>query len=354
MNNNYDKKIYVTYCKKPKGTMTVNNRKVKKYNYYLNGKLVTQPKTVSRLRSLYIPPAYRNVIISKSPFNKIQAIGVDDRGRKQYIYHPNFIKSQISKKYQNIRTLGKTIIDIETDNKNEIRKLCKKRVCDLNLPEDYIPIIVFLLLNYHFRIGNQKYEHDNNSFGITTLKKEHIKFLDNQSHFKIQFNGKKGVINSVEDNNETIYKLLKMLVRNCNQDPHLFCYPNRYNRTTLITPELVKNYFKTKYNADITPKMFRTWYANYHLLSYLKDINKNRPDLIGKRMTKKQINALVKNSSTYVSQKLNNTPSISKKSYIDPKLLNTILLNPSKFINQIPNNKKKIHTHLHKLWKDVN
>ena len=60
--------------------------------------------------------------------------------------------------------------------------------------------------------------------------------------------------------------------------------------------------------------MFRTWYANYHLLSYLKNINKNRPDLIGRQMTKKQINTLIKNSSKYVSDKLNNTPTISKKS----------------------------------------
>ena len=217
----------------------------------------------------------------------------------------------------------------------------------LDTPTDLYPIIVNMLLKYHFRIGSQKYENDNNSYGITTLCKTHIKILGG-NRFCIQFTGKKGVENRIEDNDLNMLKVLKILMRESGDDNHLFCYL-RDGKQSMITSEQIKNYLKDTYGSYITPKMFRTWYANYHLLSYLKNINKNRPDLIGRRMTKKQINTLVKNSSKYVSDKLNNTPSISKKSYINPAILNKVLINPSRFIDTIPNDKKNIHLYLQEL-----
>jgi len=344
---NFDNKNFWTYLKKPCGfTKTINNGKIKKapkYKYYLNQQLVIQPKLLDRLHKLYIPPAYTNVIIAKSPNYKIQAIGVDVKGRKQYIYHPNFIKSQLSKKYDDIVCLGDKIINMEKDIKNKLQNICDKGTI-IDTPNDLFPIIINMLLKYHFRIGNQKYENDNNSYGITTLCNKHIKF-GTGNNFTIEFIGKKGVENRINDNDILMANALRILQRESADNEHLFCY-QRDGKNSIITPEQVKTYLNNTYKTHITPKMFRTWYANYHLLSYLKDINKNRPDLIGHKMTKKQINTLVKNSSKYVSDKLNNTPTISKKSYINPLILNKVLVNPSKFISNIPTKKRDIHTYL--------
>ena len=94
--------------------------------------------------------------------------------------------------------------------------------------------------------------------------------------------------------------------------------------------------------------MFRTWYANYYLLLYLKNLKK-KEGMITNDMTKKRIKSLVKDSSIYVSSKLNNTPTISKKSYINPKILDIIIKNPNDFVNKIPYNKDKIHIFLQKI-----
>lgn len=338
--NNYNKNKFWTYEKKNKNDKPI---------FIINQKVISSSSPLfDRLCKLYIPPAYQDVVIAKSSKNKVQAIGIDTKGRKQYIYHPKYIQGQIQKKYNNIINLGNKIIKIEKDNRKEINNIITN--LKFNLPRDYLPIILLLLLKYHFRIGSQKYEKDNNSFGITTLKKEHIKFLNNDDKFAIEFIGKKGVLNKVEDTNKSIYSILKMLVNQNNDDDHLFCYKIQNENKKYISAEDVREYLKQKYNANITPKMFRTWYANYHLLSYLKDISKNDPLLVSNKMTKKQINNLVKNSSTYVSNKLNNTPTISKKAYIDPEILNSVLKNPSKFIQSIPNKKEDIHLYLTKIF----
>jgi DNA topoisomerase-1 len=347
---NFDHKHFWSYMKKPYGTMKViKNNKIKKvpnYRYYLNQQLVEEPNLLNRLHSLYIPPAYTNVIIAKSPDYKVQAIGVDVKGRKQYIYHPKFIKRQLNKKYNNIVSLGDKIIKMEKDVKSKLQDIVNKGTI-LDTPNDLYPIIVNMLLKYHFRIGSQKYENDNNSYGITTLCKNHIKLLGNNK-FCIEFTGKKGVQNKVEDTDSNMYNILNILLRESADNNHLFCYL-RDGKQSIISSNQIKKYLKNTYGTYITPKMFRTWYANFHLLSYLKNINKNRPDLIGRQMTKKQINTLVKNSSKYVSDKLNNTPTISKKSYINPSILNKVLVNPSRFIDTIPNDKKNIHIFLKEL-----
>lgn len=347
---NFDHKHFWSYMKKPYGTMKViKNNKIKKvpnYRYYLNQQLVEEPNLLNRLHSLYIPPAYTNVIIAKSPDYKVQAIGIDVKGRKQYIYHPKFIKRQLNKKYNNIVSLGDKIIKMEKDVKSKLQDIVNKGTI-LDTPNDLYPIIVNMLLKYHFRIGSQKYENDNNSYGITTLCKNHIKLLGNNK-FCIEFTGKKGVQNKVEDTDSNMYKILNILLRESGDNNHLFCYL-RDGKQSIISSNQIKKYLKNTYGTYITPKMFRTWYANFHLLSYLKNINKNRPDLIGRQMTKKQINTLVKNSSKYVSDKLNNTPTISKKSYINPSILNKVLVNPSRFIDTIPNDKKNIHIFLKEL-----
>ena len=374
--SNYNKRQFWSYkrlneLKKTKKDKTNTTKKTKKIFHIINNKVVTDTNIIERLDKLYIPPAYKDLVVAKSETNKIQVIGTDARGRRQYIYNPTYTKKRNTRKYVNVMDLGKSIIKIEKDNTTMLNDLSKKPYSKWVLPEDYIPIVIYMLRTYNFRIGNECYANDNESYGITTLKKEHIKFLGtgksvDASKFKIEFVGKKGIINTYTDNNKQISNLLQILIKNASSDGYLFKYNNNNNNNNnnnesnkkhdsnykssdkqLITPEHIHTFFQEKYNAYITPKMFRTWYGNFHMLNYLNKIFKE--DKLKPKMLKTEIRDLVKSCSKHVSDKLNNTPTISKKSYIDNKILDLVIKNPYKFASSIPNTMEEQHIFLYKI-----
>lgn len=325
------------------------SKKTKKVFHIINNKVVTDKQIIERLDKLYIPPAYKDLVVAKSETNKIQVIGTDTRGRRQYIYNPTYTKKRNTRKYDDVMDLGKSIIKIEKDNTTMLNELSKKPYSQWVLPEDYIPIIIYMLRTYNFRIGNECYANDNESYGITTLKKEHIHFLgkDTSSKFKIEFVGKKGIINTYTDKNSQISDLLHILIKHASSDGYLFKYEPEKKDKQLITPEHIHTFFQDKYNAYITPKMFRTWYGNFHMLNYLNKIFKE--DKLKRRMLKTEIRELVKSCSEHVSDKLNNTPTISKKSYIDNKILDLVIKNPYRFASSIPNSIEEQHDFLYKI-----
>ena len=363
--SNYNKRQFWSYkrlnelkkTKKDKDTNTT--KKTKKVFHIINNKVVTDKQIIERLDKLYIPPAYKDLVVAKSESNKIQVIGTDNRGRRQYIYNPSYTKKRNTRKYDDVMDLGKSIIKIEKDNTTMLNELSKKPYTKWVLPEDYIPIIIYMLRTYNFRIGNECYANDNESYGITTLKKEHIHFLGTSksgdaSKFKIEFVGKKGILNTYTDKNLQIANLLQVLIKHASSDGYLFKYETEKNDAKhktgdkqLITPDQIHNFFQDKYNAYITPKMFRTWYGNFHMLNYLNKIFKE--DKLKPRMLKTEIRDLVKSCSEHVSDKLNNTPTISKKSYIDNKILDLVIKNPYKFASSIPNTMEEQHTFLYKI-----
>ena len=224
---------------------------------------------------------------------------------------------------------------------------------------DYIPIIIYMLRTYHFRIGNERYIDENNSYGITTLKADHVKFDKNK--FTIEFVGKKGVINTYTDDNPLIFKLLKTLIlaskKHDSNGEYLFKYPSissnasNQNSRVFITPEEIQKYFNDTYNAYITPKMFRTWYGNYHFLLYLKKLLNE--GIIKPRLTQQAKMQIVKDCSEYVSSKLNNTPIVSKKSYIDDKIMEIIMRNPYTLAHKIPDLPENQHSFLYSIIKKL-
>ena len=368
-NSNYNKRQFWSYKKliersknisntlkkeyqdKDNTNKNTNKKNTKKLFHIINDKVITDKNLIKRIESIYIPPAYKDLVIAKSENNKIQVIGTDNRGRRQYIYNTKYTKKRNERKYDDIMDLGKSIIKIEKDNETMLTTLTNKKYETWDLPNDYIPIIIYMLKMYHFRIGNECYTKNNNSYGITTLKKEHIHFLPNNK-FKIEFIGKKGIVNTYTDNNMIILKLLKKLIENSSQDNFLFKY-NHINQNTneksnqLITPEHIHLFFQDKYNAYITPKMFRTWYGNFHMIHYLQELFKE--DKLKKQMLKSEIRDLINKCSEHVSNKLNNTPTVSKKSYIDNKILDLVIKNPYHFSKNIPDTIEEQHQFLYKI-----
>jgi len=281
------------------------------FKYYKNKIEITDSKELDKIKLLKIPPAYDNVTIINN--KKIIAYGYDSKNRKQVLYNPKFIAKQNIKKYDKIST-----------SINFFSKLKKKIATDLDSNNEKIKaisVIVTLILTCGFRIGNKKYEKENNSVGLTTLKYKHLKFENNK--ILIDFIGKKGVRNIAYCENHKIYEYLFNKYNNAaKMDDYIFNYENN----KIITSNDVNEYLKSisllysKSNTIITTKDLRTWNANILFITFFKKIRKNRkgdPDIDNER----NINKDIKKAIEMVAEKLHNTYSICKKSYIDPKII---------------------------------
>lgn len=288
---------------------------------------ITDSSAIEKIRELKIPPAYDNVTILNN--KKIIAFGYDSKNRKQVLYHPAFIAKQNQKKYNKISASIRFF-----------SKLKRKVADDLNRGDEKtvaIAVIITLILTCGFRIGNKKYEKDNNSVGLTTLKYKHLQFQENKNKFIIDFIGKKGVRNVAECDNKTIYTYLYQKNKNNIEDTttpdHKEAYIFQYDGGKVITSNDVNEYLRVisaPYSIIITTKDLRTWNANMLFLTNykkLRKLRKRRPtddetdDVTEAKDNEKDI----KKAIEMVAHKLHNSYSICKKSYIDPKIIEDLL-----------------------------
>ena len=340
----------------------------------------------TRLQSLYIPPAYKNLQVAQSASNKIQVVGEDTAGRTQYIYHDRYKAGLEKRKYANLDELGRYIILIEKDNhaaltrilaNPELRLLSKPEHRLLSKPEDrllskpeLIQIMIYMLRTYHFRIGCQKYAELYGSYGISTLRPQHFKPAAN-GDISITFIGKKGVKNQGTETRAQGKRLIQLLLQHYKNLKHgsskskarnpdyLFRYlddvgdaknKSGAHETGLITSDDIQDFFKQKYDIYATPKMFRTWYANYHMLEYLRDTNLD--ELLIANPSKQKLATQIKTAiGEHVSRALNNTPAICRKNYINNRLLVDITARPKYYITECRKQKtpEKLHKYLGRL-----
>ena len=132
-------------------------------------KHIKQKKIIKRIKALAIPPAYQSVWICPLPNGHIQATGFDDKNRKQYIYHEMWTDLQNQQKFNNLRGFIKALPQIRKGAKKDLmrKKLCKKKV---------LAALVLLLDETYARVGHEKYTQDNDSYGLTTLRKKHVEY----------------------------------------------------------------------------------------------------------------------------------------------------------------------------------
>jgi DNA topoisomerase IB len=379
------KKKFIPLNKKTLKSRGKDNTIIEKVVFTINPKTkknIPQLKLneiLSRLKTTYIPKHLNNVQLSESPKNRVQIIGQDDKGRQQYFYAKEYANKSENRKYKTLKNLSLIIHKLESDNIKKSISLYKKLKKNPNYQptkQEMIELINYFLLYHHIRIGNKQYLDKYGSTGISTLKKQHFKFTTDKKgneHCLVSFKGKKGVINNcrieyrgndnmnynannVSGSNKNglgsnngnglgsnihekdihyfIIKILKLLNANKERDNFVLDYSyrnpitNSYGRSIVDTTDY-KNYFKDKYRIEITPKMFRTWFANYYLVNYLVLNNKNILNDIKKCETKGQrksyISTLKNDIITQISNNLNNTPEICKKKYINNKFLSDVL-----------------------------
>jgi DNA topoisomerase-1 len=268
------------------------------------GNRITDRGEIDRLNSIGLPPAYADAWFCADPEGHLQATGIDARGRKQYRYHPQFREKRDNAKYEGLLEFGKALPRL----RRRVEKDLKRR--DLTR-EAVIAAVVRLLDTEHIRIGNEEYARENKSFGATTLRARHLRRTGHG--LMMRFTGKHGIVHEVKITDTN----LKRICKRCQELPGqmLFQYVNGDGEPKPVTSTDVNDYIKEATGGDFTAKHFRTWSASV---------------IACDQMLKKAEDAriTVKTVVAPVAEALGNTPAISRKSYVHPKLLEAVKEDP--------------------------
>ena len=276
-----------------------------------DGARVTDRDTIDRLNSLALPPAYIDAWFCKDSNGHLQATGIDARGRKQYRYHPDFRARRDKKKYLGTIEFGAAL-----------PKLRRKVAADLKKPatsrDAVLAAVIRLLDTQYLRVGNEQYAKDNKSFGATTLRSRHMKRTG--SKLMMRFKGKHGIVHEVPITESN----LKRVVRRCDELPgqHLFQYVGEDGEPCPVTSADVNEYIREATGGDFTAKNFRTWGAS--VIAFEKMLE-------GVEQEKAKVT--LKTVLEPVAEALGNTPAISRKSYVHPKLVEAAREHPRDPLN---------------------
>ncbi|MCD6077262.1 MAG: topB [Ramlibacter sp.] len=268
-----------------------------------NGDAVTDEATLERIRKLAIPPAYEDVWICPKANGHLQATGRDARGRKQYRYHPQFREVRESTKYEHMMEFARAL--------PAIRAKLAEHMALRGLPRDKVlATVVHLLETTLIRVGNDDYARDNKSYGLTTLRNPHVKV--DGSELRFQFKGKSGKTWRLQLKDRRIAKI----VRACQELPgqRLFQYRDEDGEVREVTSADVNAYLKEITGADITAKDFRTWAGTVMAALALQEF-----EAFDTKATQKKN---LRDAIERVSSRLGNTPTICRKCYIHPEVLN--------------------------------
>ena len=267
-----------------------------------DGRRITDAEELLRIRALAIPPAYENVWICIDPRGHLQATGRDARKRKQYRYHPEWRTVRDGAKFGRMIEFGEAL--------PRLRRRVRRDLTLPGLPRDKVLALVVGLLDVtRLRIGNEDYAKQNSSFGLTTLRNRHARFV-RDGRLVLEFRGKGGAehVITVDD------KRLVRLVRRCQQLPgqQLFQYVDDEGVHRAVTSDLVNDYLREAMGAEFTAKDFRTWGATLHAIALMARAPLPVPP--SERALKRCIVAAI----AEVAQELRNTPAVCRKSYINP------------------------------------
>lgn len=309
-------------------------KKGKNFVYMKKGSIITNEKVLEFIRKLVIPPAWINVMISSNKNDKVLCVGEDAKGRKQYKYNPKFIEEQTNNKYYNrLIEFGKIVNTIRKD----MFRILRKRKWTL---EKTVAFIVYIIDSCSLRVGNEKYKEENSSYGITTLEKRHIVIKTTSVYF--DFVGKKGVDNSCRFTDSLMISLFRSINSEFepNVDEAFFKYYGQHDKVYGINSSHINDFLKQY--GDISAKDFRTWAANIYIVKYLYNCVK-KLDENGEieDMSDRNCTMVVNKCLDLVSEKLNNTRAICKKSYICNDIFEDFKEDPKNFYNKVKTYGKK-------------
>lgn len=257
-----------------------------------------------RCRALVIPPAWREVWICPHPNGHLQAVGVDDAGRRQYVYHPRWVEQRSAEKHERVVRFGRRLPQVRARVREDLGSgtLDAAAVC---------AVAVRMLDLGCFRIGSDVYTAENGSFGLTTLERRHVRRRGGVLEF--DFTGKSGVEHHVEIDDPAVVEEVERMRRRRSGDPALLAW--RDGRTwRSLTPADVNDYLRSLVGAEASAKDFRTWHGTVLAAAALAEA----PDASsGKMAARRAVAAAMREVADY----LGNTPALARSAYVDPRVV---------------------------------
>jgi DNA topoisomerase-1 len=270
------------------------------------GRAITERKALARLRALAIPPAWTDVWIAPTAAAHIQATGRDQRGRKQYRYHPDFVLMRDATKFEHMIEFASAL--------PAVRRRIAADLGRRGLPlEKVVAAIAWLLDATLIRVGNREYARENGSFGLTTLRDRHVAV--EASTIRFEFKGKSGKTWRLKLADRRVARVVK----SCQDIPgqHLFQYIGEDGARHSVGSGDVNAYLRAISGRDITAKDFRTWHGTVLAATCLGAYPAAEAKTTAKANVREAIEA--------VADALGNTPAICRKCYVHPEVIEAYL-----------------------------
>ena len=264
-----------------------------------DGRPVTDPILLARLKALVIPPAWRKVWICPTPNGHLQAMGYDEKGRRQYIYHPRFRALRDAAKFNHLITFAEALPALRERIAADMRRPARSR-------RAVLAAVVHLLETTMIRVGSAEYARRNGSFGLTTLRRKHVTVEGAELRF--QFKGKSGKQWRLSIRDRRVANILRAL----NELPgqHLFQYLDEAGERQAVASTDVNAYLKAATGENITAKDFRTWNGTVLAVNALMAEEAGESPTARKRALNRAI--------SQVAARLGNTVSVCRECYIHP------------------------------------
>jgi DNA topoisomerase-1 len=286
----------------------IRRKRAGRYFAYIgvDGRPVRNPVELRRIKALAIPPAWAGVWICSSAEGHLQATGCDAKGRKQYRYHLQWQAIREETKYHRMLAFGQVL--------PRVRAQVERHLSLPGLPREKVLATVVRLLDTTFiRVGNEEYARTNRSFGLTTLRNHHVGITGGTLRF--QFRGKSGKLHTIDLNN----RRLANIVKRCQELPgyELFQYLDNNSQCQTIDSTDVNAYLREIAGQGFTAKDFRTWAGTVLTAVALRECEAYTSQTQAK---KNIVHALAA-----VAARLGNTPTICRKCYVNPAVLDGYL-----------------------------
>jgi DNA topoisomerase I len=268
------------------------------------GRRITEPSVLARIRELAVPPAWKDVWICPWPMGHIQATGIDAAGRKQYLYHQRWRERRDRQKFDSMIEFAGSL------------PLLRRRVeRDLGVggmpPERVLACATRLLDRGFFRIGSEDYAEENDTYGLATMRKRHVTVDGNLVTFDYESKGRKRRVQSIAD--PAVAEVIRALRTRRGGGHELLAFKEGGRWVDVKAPD-INGYLKDATGGDFTAKDFRTWSATVLAAVALAV---SGPAATGSKTARTRAkNRAVKEVARY----LGNTPAVCRASYIDPRV----------------------------------
>ena len=270
------------------------------------GNRITDEDSLERIKSLAIPPAWKDVWISANASSKLQATGVDGAGRKQYLYHPSFRAQREQEKYDKLIRFAEGLPDL--------REAMSEHMDNDLLDRDRVSAIATRLINRGwFRVGTERYAKESKTFGITTLRKNHVTVRGHRIAF--HFRGKhRSEIRTILVDSELAESVKELLA--LPRGARLFRY-EWDGALYALTGAKLNEYVRTNLGKDFTAKDFRTWGGTLLAAIALAEHGPAESETEARRA----VTAVMRR----VGEQLGNTPAVARGSYVSPAVIDQYL-----------------------------